>query len=159
MSQGAGLQPATFPGKEGYTHFANPDQPACFACNSALMVVRPLVVTQRFVLLPATTFVDSNPYIMPGTWLVYPRQHVTERWYLPTDWAVSIEQALEYLRDHGELATSFNTSENWGPAAGQTVPHGHAWIVNRADEAGLLGENTGLATLLRMIREHQIPRP
>lgn len=139
------LAPAYFPDKDTFAHFENPDEPGCFACNSRSMLVRPIAVTNDFTLLVATARVDDHFVVMPKTWLVYPRAHLTSYNEMPDNWTASVKQAIRTLG----IDQPFCTGENWGKKAGQTVFHGHTWIIGRdGDESGLFTENTGLASLI-----------
>ena len=150
------LEPVRFEGFEEFTHFENGQHPKCFACNSRLMRTRPISVQQDFILMPALKMVGNDFFQMSGSWLVYPRVHATSIEMMPDHWLESVRRALRIL-DLGDQ--SYGTSTNWGPAAGQTTPHAHTWIILRGNgEAGLLSENRGLATILDDIKERYIPR-
>lgn len=146
--------PVSFDGWEEFDHFADPAHPDCFACNSRRLLSEPLLVTDEFMLMEATAKFDNGSFrVLPGCWLVFPRRHVTSLLDLPDNWTASVKQAVRHLG----LDYDYNTSENSGPKAGQTAPHIHTWIIGRQREAGLLCENTGLAGILRQIRELGIP--
>jgi hypothetical protein len=115
------LDPAYFPNKDEFAHFENAAEPGCFACNSRSMLVRPIAVTDDFVLLVATTRIDDRFVVMPNTWLVYPRAHLTSYNEMPDNWSGCVKQAIRILG----IEQPFCTSENWGKKAGQTVAHGH----------------------------------
>jgi hypothetical protein len=140
------LRDAVFYGKGEFAHFENEDYPNCFACNSHMMLVRPIAVTDDFILLEATArMADGCFVIMPGCWLVYPREHVTTLEKMPDNWTASIKHAISLL----DLGQPYCTSDNWGRDAGQTVSHGHTWIIARGDaEEGLLTHQLGLATIV-----------
>lgn len=149
------FEPARFDGMEEFDHFADEWHPRCFACNSRMMVVRPIAVNDGFVLMPATTMVDDGFVIIPDTWLVYPRAHITQFMDMPDTWTMSLQDAVRILG----LEADFNVGDNWGRAAGQTVEHGHTWIMRRSAEDGLLTENTGLATIILRVQQNGITMP
>lgn len=147
---------AKFPGIDTFDHFENPDQPRCFACNSRMMVVRPIAVTNDFMLLEATTLVEGTFLVIPDTWLVYPRTHATTMNDMPDTWTGSVKHAIRIL----DIEQPYCTGENWGREAGQTIGHGHTWIMKRGiAEEGLVTENTGLATILLRAKQHGILMP
>jgi diadenosine tetraphosphate (Ap4A) HIT family hydrolase len=150
------LREASFPGMAKFAHFVDPEHESCFTCNSRLMAVRPLLVTVNFVLLEATARVDDKFVIMPEAWLVSPRKHLVEFLDMPDDWTRSVKEAVRFLG----IGKPFCTSDNWGREAGQTIAHGHTWIIGRGwAEDGLLSQNMGLATILLRIRQHGIVLP
>lgn len=158
----AQLPRASFPDAGTFPHFADSTHPGCFACNSRLMLVRPLLVTDEFVVLPATTRLATGDFVvMPDSWLVFPRNHVETLDEMPDDWTASVKQAVRHLRSLGHLTGAFNTGANWGRAAGQTTMHAHTWASERdaSNEAGLITEETGLATIIMRARLHGIPMP
>jgi hypothetical protein len=140
------LPEAEFPGKEEFDHFECSDHPTCFACNSKRMLVRPLRVTDKYLLMEATTKAGDRFVVMPGVYLVFPRIHVEDFMDMPDDWTASEKDAASFL---GLPGRALNFSVNWGEDAGQTVPHGHSWIIDRSmlREKGLT-INVGLAALL-----------
>lgn len=148
------LVPASFYRKEEFDHFENPEHPNCHACNSMLLAVRPLKVTKKFMLVPATALVDGQFKVIPGQWQVYPRRHVTHLADMPDDWTASVKKAWNFLR----LETSLTVNDNWGPDAGQTAQHAHTWLIPRGGEEGLLSHKLGTSTILRLIADGAIPR-
>lgn len=143
----ASFPPAVFAGRESFDHFENPDHPRCFACNSRGMLVRPVAVTDDYVLLPATTRLagDGGFVVIPRVWLLFPRSHVATPLEMPDDWERCKKEVVRLLG----LGTSFNYSDNWGSEAGQTIGHAHTWIIERGQGTeGPLTRGTGLATIL-----------
>jgi len=151
------LEVARFDGYEEFDHFANPDYPGCFACNSKLMLVRPIAVTDEFILLVATTALGNGTFVViPDTWLIYPRAHLTTLIDMPNNWTGSVKQAVAMLG----IDQPYCTGENWGRLAGQTVEHGHTWVMQRnVGEDGLMTERVGLATILLRARMYGIKLP
>jgi hypothetical protein len=151
------LEVATFEGYEEFDHFANFECPGCFACNSKLMLVRPIAVTDEFILLVATTALGNGSFvIIPDTWLVYPRKHLTTLIDMPNNWTGCVKQAVAILG----IDQPYCTGENWGRLAGQTVDHGHTWVMKRnVGEEGFLTERIGLATILLRVKMHGICAP
>lgn len=148
----AALPEAAFEDKQDFEHFEDLEHLGCFACNSRMMLVRPLAVTEEFLLLPATARIDDRFVVVPGSWLVYPRRHLTHFLEMPGNWTSSVQQAVRLLG----LQSGFGTSDNWGKEAGQTVEHGHTWVIDRTGEEGLPSENLGQSTVLLRMRLGQI---
>lgn len=152
------LSPAVFEDKETFAHFSNPDEPNCFACNSQLMVVRPIEVRAEYLLMPATTRLPDGSFrVIPWGWQVYPRKHITRFGLMPYSWMAILQRAAYDLG----LQDDFNSSTNIGGAAGQSADHVHTWLVKRSRrrEEGLLSEGLGLATILTRVEQHGIVLP
>lgn len=155
------LEVARFDGYEEFDHFTTPGRERCFACNSRKMLVRPIAATNEFTLLVATTPLENNtpPRIIPDTWLVYPRAHLTTFLVMPDNWTASVKESIRILGLE-RFRHPFCTSDNWGSKVGQTVRHGHTWIMKRGEgEEHLLSENIGMATMLLRIKMYGILPP
>jgi hypothetical protein len=145
--------PVHFEGFDEFEHFSDPDHADCFVCNSRLMQVRPVVVTDDYVLLPATMRLDDGSFVViPDAWGLYPRKHVTKRSEMPRDWMLSIQIAAWTLGFTDDTPSCDST--NWTPDAGQTIPHAHTWLIKRGDgEEGLLCHRLGLAGIIIRLKK------
>lgn len=86
---------------------------------------------------------------MPSSWVVYPRRHVTSFLDLPPDWTYRVQQALRTLHRLNLATGAVTFGYNDGVEAGQTVTHGHTWIIARGEgEAGLECELLGYGTVI-----------
>lgn len=151
------FQPAVFQDQWNFNHFVNPHVPTCFACNSRMLMVRPLGVTSKSFVVPATTRLrDGKFVIVPGAWLLFPRLHLTTFDQLPDSWTLSQQWARKLL----SLEPPFNISSNWGQLAGQTTEHAHDWLIDRTTwpETDLTAGN-GLATIILRTAQHHIELP
>ncbi len=97
---------------------------------------------------------DSNGIKMPLCYLAIPKQHIESVRLLPENWHSVLINLVERTPEFQE-GVSFNISYNEGRAAGQRIPHVHAWIVFRQDEIGTQAEDLGLAALVTRAKSKQ----
>lgn len=90
---------------------------------------------------------DSEGRLMPGCYLIIPLQHVESVTQLPDTWHAHLADLLQCIPEYGP-DVCFNVSYNQGKAAGQRVPHVHAWVVFRNGEEGTQAYELGLKTLI-----------
>lgn len=159
MLNPSSLPLAEFSNPEDFDHFENPEHPKCFACNSKRMLIRPRLVTDAYTLIDATMKVGDHFRVMLGVYLIFPRLHVESFMDMPRDWQGSIQDAIAFLERDGVLVD--NTSANLSKRGGQTVPHGHTWLIDRSmlKEKGLMSENTGFATLMYRVVQYGVVLP
>jgi hypothetical protein len=145
---------AVFPGHDSFPHLSDPEHTNCPACNTRMLFVRPIEMTDDYTLMEASLRLPSDRIVViPETWLNFSRVHAETLDEMPDHWTACNKRAVRTLG----IGTPFCTSENWGKEAGQTLRHGHSWIIGRGIlETGLISENTGLATILLRIKQHGV---
>lgn len=100
----------------------------------------------------AAYLVEAKASPIEGCHLIVPTEHITDVARLPSTWQACVHGLLVML-PWDVRSTPFNLSMNLGPAAGQTLPHLHLWVIPRVEEPTKLSYAKGTATLIKELND------
>jgi diadenosine tetraphosphate (Ap4A) HIT family hydrolase len=97
------------------------------------------------------TRVVTNSTVVPGCYLIIPKEHVESVLGLPDDWHRYYKDLLGVISE--EVSGHHNGSYNDGASAGQRVAHVHFWVINRNERADQKSHGLGLAALRDLVNQ------
>ncbi len=94
---------------------------------------------------------DSDGILMPGRYLIIPKNHIEKAEDLPNLWHVYMMDLVRKTPEHQD-GVDHNINRNQGKAAGQRIKHVHEWLIFREGEEGTQAEDIGLAAMIAYCR-------